>query len=265
MPNQLRFDHVLIGVTDLEQASKDFTALGFTVFLGGTHVHGLTHNALIVFADGSYIELIAPTAPALLETVEANGTDTASVLARFASGDGFVGYALHSAQIEEDVAAMQARGLDIRDPVSNGRLRPDGERLAWRSALINGLKAPFIITDDTPRVLRVQDDAHLIRHANGVTGFAEVVALANTLGEGAALYGQILGTEPQQFTQVDGVEGIVFALSSGIVTVVAPAQGLAVAAYQAQRGKCATAAIVADRGFVADWALGCKALSRGLG
>ncbi len=240
MSSQLRFDHILISVTDLEKASDDFAAVGFTVFPGGTHVHGLTHNALIVFADGSYIELIAPTDPALLATEDAE--ELASTLARFVTGDGFVGYALHSEQIEEDVAAMRARGLKIGDPVANGRLRLDGERLEWRSAQIDGVQAPFIITDVTPRVLRVQNDAHLIRHANGVTGFAEVITLVDRLDEGTRLYRQMLGAkevdaDSQQFTQIEGAESATFALATGWVTVVAPTEpGNQIAEYQAKSG-----------------------------
>src|SRR5207249_370550 len=36
-------------------------ALGFTVVPGGVHAGGLTHNALIPFADGRYLELLALT------------------------------------------------------------------------------------------------------------------------------------------------------------------------------------------------------------
>jgi hypothetical protein len=52
-------DHVVIVVRDLAQASADFAAAGFTVTPGGEHADGATHNALIPFADGAYIELIA--------------------------------------------------------------------------------------------------------------------------------------------------------------------------------------------------------------
>ena len=34
-------------------------ALGFTVIRGGEHANGITHNVLVVFEDGAYLELIA--------------------------------------------------------------------------------------------------------------------------------------------------------------------------------------------------------------
>ncbi|MBW2551150.1 MAG: VOC family protein [Deltaproteobacteria bacterium] len=55
----LVMDHVIILVDDLEAASADFEALGFTVTPGGEHGEGLSHNALIHFADGTFFELLA--------------------------------------------------------------------------------------------------------------------------------------------------------------------------------------------------------------
>ena len=55
----ISIDHVVILVSDLEAAIADYTALGFTVMPGGTHTGGATHNALVVFEDDTYLELIA--------------------------------------------------------------------------------------------------------------------------------------------------------------------------------------------------------------
>ena len=53
------FDHVVLVVPDLATAVADHRARGLTVTPGGEHVGGLTHNALVGFRDGSYLELIA--------------------------------------------------------------------------------------------------------------------------------------------------------------------------------------------------------------
>ena len=60
----LGLDHIVIAVADLDTAIADFRSLGFTVQPGGRHPGRTSHNALIVFADGAYFELIAWTAPA---------------------------------------------------------------------------------------------------------------------------------------------------------------------------------------------------------
>ena len=51
-------DHLVIAVRNLEAAAEDYRSLGFTVVPGGRHPGVGTYNALIAFADSSYIELI---------------------------------------------------------------------------------------------------------------------------------------------------------------------------------------------------------------
>ena len=50
-------DHIVIAALSLERAIETWRALGFTVVEGGRHPYG-SYNALIGFADGSYIELL---------------------------------------------------------------------------------------------------------------------------------------------------------------------------------------------------------------
>ena len=168
----LRFDHAIIAVAQLEQAIADFQALGFHTFYGGRHADGKTHNGLIVFADGGYLELLAPTNPDFMSDMDT--LDLSSFLDLVARGDGWAGFALLAEDIEATAAAMRQRQLPISDPTPNSRLRPDGEKLAWRTISIDDSRTPFFITDDTPRVLRVPDDADKNTHANGVTGVADL-------------------------------------------------------------------------------------------
>ena len=57
----LHFDHAVIAVQNLDVAIQDYCDLGFTVFRGGVHANRATENALIVFEDGTYLELLART------------------------------------------------------------------------------------------------------------------------------------------------------------------------------------------------------------
>ena len=50
-----RFDHAVVIVPSLKRAVRSFERLGFCVVLGGRT--GPVHNALILFSDGTYIEL----------------------------------------------------------------------------------------------------------------------------------------------------------------------------------------------------------------
>lgn len=53
-----QIDHLVVLVPDLEAAIQEYRRAGFTVVPGGTHPTG-THNALIGFGDGAYLELLA--------------------------------------------------------------------------------------------------------------------------------------------------------------------------------------------------------------
>ncbi|MEP6989172.1 MAG: VOC family protein, partial [Chloroflexota bacterium] len=148
----LHFDHAIILVNDLYKGIDRYKDAGFNPFFGGVHAGGKTHNALIVFSDGSYLELLAPTSPELLNNIDPD--DRSSFLFLLAQGEGLGGYALFSDDIEADVAAMQKRGLAIHLRPTNGRARPDGQQLRWRTAVRdNGSMTPFFLQDETPRSL----------------------------------------------------------------------------------------------------------------
>lgn len=169
----LRLDHAIIAVDDLATAIHDFAALGFSVLEGGIHASGATHNALIVFRDGSYLELMALTGkPAL--------PDTADYSFLFTSGEGFAGMCLSSDDLAADVAAIRARGGAISDPEDGGRLRPDGVGMRWRSAWIDGQPLPFVMQDLTPRNLRVTDDPAATTHENGASGVVGAIVQAGS-------------------------------------------------------------------------------------
>jgi hypothetical protein len=191
----LTFDHAIILVHDLDKAVTDYQTLGFTVFYGGQHAGGKTHNALVVFADGTYLELLAPTSPALLDHLDTG--DRSTFLFLFAQGEGFGGYALGSGDIQADVTAMREQDMNVSEPKSGMRARPDGQQLRWQSALIDGEMSPFLIQDDTARTLRVPNDIDKTTHMNGVTGVLEIVIAIGSLDDGIRRYSNIFGAQPQ--------------------------------------------------------------------
>ena len=188
MPFQL--DHIVIAVSDLARAVADYRALGFTVLEGGVHASGATHNALIVFADGTYLELLARTgaAPAP-ETL-----DFSPMLAR---GEGLCGFALRADQLTALSAALRARGVRTSEPYRGARQRPDGAHLAWHLVLIDDGFAPFLIEDLTPRTLRVPDDPALTTHANGVRGISGIELVTPELAVAQARYSALLNAQPE--------------------------------------------------------------------
>ena len=168
-----RLDHIVIAVRNLADATADYERMGFTVVRGGTHPGGWTHNALIGLPDGAYLELLAPTDVRFLH--DADALSARNFLFALAPGEGVVGLSLATDDLNTAVAAMQGRGLAIEAPRPGGRTRPDGVRLEWRIAMQERAMLPFFIQDVTPRCLRMPGEPAMVRHANQVTGIAEVV------------------------------------------------------------------------------------------
>ncbi|SFM58934.1 VOC family protein [Variovorax sp. OV329] len=179
----LSLDHIVIAVHDLEQTLADYAALGFNVLRGGEHPGRSTHNALVVFADGSYLELIAWRAPAPQERWW-------QLLQRH--GEGIVDYALLPPGTADTVAAAAQRGLQLEGPLDGGRLRPDGERLHWQTARPGTADLPFLCGDITPRRLRVPEGEVRV-HANGAQGVSSLAIAVHDLDATLARYRALLG------------------------------------------------------------------------
>ncbi|MCS7051701.1 MAG: VOC family protein [Thermomicrobium sp.] len=178
-----QIDHLVVLVPDLDQAASVYRDAGFTVVPGGEHPTG-THNALIGFRDGSYLELIA--------------FRTQNPLHRWyrylEPGGGIVDLCLLSDALLDDVQRVASGGLAWS--VSDGsRLRPDGVTIRWKGATpsdnLTGL-VPFLIEDVTPRTERVPHGAEA-EHANGVQGIAEVVIAVPDLPTSVELWRTVLG------------------------------------------------------------------------
>jgi catechol 2,3-dioxygenase-like lactoylglutathione lyase family enzyme len=188
----LTIDHVVIGVHDLERAVRDYRAAGFKVIPGGRHADGLTHNALIVFQDGTYLELLAPISPALLTDVRRSEQGFLPLLRQ---GEGLATFALQSNDLTADQAALQARGLVVGvNPVA-GRVRPDGAELRWQTAFLPDGIQPFFIQDITPRSQRVPNEAEVRTHPNTALGMANLKVAVRNMAAAVEKYGRISGQE----------------------------------------------------------------------
>jgi hypothetical protein len=156
-------DHVVLVVLDLDEAMRDHHERGFTVTLGGEHAGGFTHNALIGFADGSYLELVA-----FYDVAAAREKHSWQPIAE--RGGGWADFALRSDDINADADAL--KDLLKRPVEPGGRTRPDGVAVAWVLARLRA-PLPFLIEDVTLRAVRVPS-GDAARHANGMRGIASI-------------------------------------------------------------------------------------------
>lgn len=208
-------DHLVILVGDLAQAVDDYAGLGFTVTPGGTHADGLTHNALISFADGTYLELIAFVDPT-------SAGDNAWGWRRYLdAGGGLIDYCVASDDLAADVQRLQAQGFTLKGPTQGGRKRPDGEELHWLSASFwqAGRELPFLIQDLTPRELRVPGGI-ATQHANGVTGIRELTIVTADLDRSSASAAKLTGSAGTPFSADRRRDAQVAAFSLGAHTLV---------------------------------------------
>ncbi|CAN5732366.1 hypothetical protein BH23CHL3_BH23CHL3_01330 [soil metagenome] len=187
MPSMI--DHIVIVDRDLGVLVEQARSVGFTVTPGGEHAGGMTHNALIAFQDGSYIELIT--------FIEPEKRSTHRWWSRLWKGGGLTDFALLCDDLDAEVAAINDRGLVVPEPEGSGRLRPDGERLEWQSSfpqpVVGETGMPFVIEDRTPRSLRVPHADDETTHANGVAGIAGITLLVEDIDSSALALGAITG------------------------------------------------------------------------
>lgn len=184
-PLALSIDHLVVAVSDLGAAADRWRALGFTVRPGGRHPGRTSHNALVVFADGSYLELIAWTA---FNAAERWCVEHAR------HGDGPMDLALLPDETGAALARARSRGLEMDGPVDGGRLRPDGVEVKWRTARQRTFDLPFLCGDVTPRGLRVPE-GEARAHANGALGIASVTMAVSDLAVSIARWRALAGDE----------------------------------------------------------------------
>lgn len=180
----LRLDHIVIYVPDLARAMADYTELGFRVEPGGTHAR--TENALISFADGSYLELLAlqknwkrpliklAAKLGFIERSAAKKTDMYWRLLRWISrGTGIVDWCAGTDDIAATLEQWERAGLDHLGHQAFDRTRPDGQVAKWYLGSAKTMDLPFLIEDISARDIRVPATG-IDAHPNGAIGISQI-------------------------------------------------------------------------------------------
>lgn len=180
-----RFDHAVIIVPSLKTAVRRFERLGFQVVMGGRT--GPVHNALILFSDGTYIELTtnrfsvarplcrALHATGLIGRVAAKRDD---MLQRFlpwiGAPQGAADWCIRVDDIRATIGLLREAGVEMLDEMAFERVRPDGQVAQWLLAGPSDLRLPFFIEDLTPVEIRVPFREHS-EHPNAITGIHRLI------------------------------------------------------------------------------------------
>jgi hypothetical protein len=156
-----RFDHVVVFVPSLEKAINDFTDLGFNVTRGGAH--GSTENALIIFSNQSYIELLALRrvwfAPfvrvasrlGILEHLAERKGNIFCRLLLWVNGEfGPVDWCVRVNDLAAKLSYWKDEGLQVLKSESFSRTRLDGQVPRWYLGGTRNIDLPVLIEDITP-------------------------------------------------------------------------------------------------------------------
>jgi hypothetical protein len=214
---ELTVDHVTAAGQDLRTMQANLAAVGIACEYGGPHKDGVTEMALTSFADGSYLELIAPQAKVDSKALAANAWGK-----QMEGNAGPCAWAVRAKDLAAEVKRLQEAGVAVGDPVRSGRAKPGGTHVEWEMAQVGkeprGTFFPFLIHDFTPR----PDRAFL----NGkpttrdFTGVNTVVIAVRDLKEAVKRYREAYGL-PDPIKQVDKGFGAHMALMAGTTVVLA--------------------------------------------
>ena len=192
----VRIDHVMICVPELAAGIEQFRNLGFSMHAGGMHPGKGTHNA-IAFNRDDYIELLALHDPA--EYARASSSlrrDDGALPAFLAAGGGIRYIIIQSDDLEADVQAMRARGVEVSDLLAGSRRTPAGLDLSWKAAVL-GASNPlplFFIQHLTPIETRRAQIPGGSSHPNGVQRLERAYIVTPDAKRTAAEYVRPTGT-----------------------------------------------------------------------
>ncbi len=211
-----KIDHAVIVVSDLNSSIEEFRSAGYTVIPGGVFPGAKTHNALIPFADGSYIELFAAIDPSLVAQMKQLVDDgifsnamqdldqmDQRFMLHLAEGPGVRDFALSATglNLTNEPSLVSSSGLNLSNPIAMSRISDLGEVEWFVDVPLNDNKMsfPFLITDKTPRSYRVKE-VNSTFHPNGATGIASLTVAVSDVSRILPKYDSLLTGEPENKT-----------------------------------------------------------------
>ena len=182
---ELKIDHATVCGANLEAMRSALSGAlpGVQPEYGGPHSNHATEMALVSFPDGSYLELMG-----IQKNADPAAVDKHEWSRFLRNNAGPCAFAIHVTDIEREVKELNSAGIMAGEPESAGRTRPDGVKLAWKTASVGpgarGSLFPFLIADQTPRELRAYPSGKpttdqfsgIVRVVVGVRDMARAIA-----------------------------------------------------------------------------------------
>lgn len=235
-------DHVVLPVVNIDLARERLGKLGFTVAADARHPFG-TENACVFFADKTYLE---PLGVASVEESDASARKGNVFTARnqafrFRCGEeGLSAIVFATEDSARDHRHFVSKGSSAGDMLEFSRpmKMPDGSESvgSFKLAFAGDLRAPDFLLFTCQRINPLPADrGALEKHANGVTGIAEVALCAPD----AAAFGAFVSLVAAQSAIEKTGFGVKIAASNARISLMTP-EGLEayfeIAVSPAERG-----------------------------
>lgn len=213
---KLSIDHLTLAGPDLDQLQQPFREMNLQPDYGGPHENGVTHMALLGFADGSYLEFFSPRVAGA----------TSPIWDDFIVGSaGPSAWAIASEQAGPLAEKLRAQGLTVRGPLDRGRKKPDGTALRWQMVFIGdgspGAFHPFVVQDLTPRPQRVSVSA--CAQACGVHGIEAIMLAVTDTALAIHEMRRAYDLDAPRTLQLPGLDATAFAFRDAPLIVATPA------------------------------------------
>lgn len=250
-------DHLVIIIDDLEEAVRDYRALGFTVESPQEVEDGGLQRARILFADTArtYLELLSLPQPWIKRTARVlrcvglfnllwarNDAMSRRTLELVTHQEGTGDVWLTRAGIGSGPAGGGTRGATPKSLEPAPKTAQNGVPLYQRHSVFrrDGF-LPFVTAYTPPhqRLPRVPEDEAATRHANGVTGVATITIAVKDLDRSVVAYRALLGLEPchQLASPLLSVRTVSFSLGSTTLRLAQPTGTGALKDYLKARGE----------------------------
>jgi hypothetical protein len=119
-------DHVILGVTDLDQGIAWVERLtGVRAAIGGSHPGRGTRNALMSFGGRQYMEILAPDPD---QDASVQRQDLIAL-----KEPRVIGWAAAAADLDALSDTARKAGRELPPPRPGSRVRPDGRTVSWRT------------------------------------------------------------------------------------------------------------------------------------
>lgn len=180
--------------------------MGFTLSPGGVHNGGYSHNALIHFKDGTFLELFAfrpGIKTSIIRLADKLGflekkkkNPKLGYMPRFMKGlhgkEGIMDFAMLLEDIDEYLGGISYR--KIGPALTFSRMRPDGIELSWKLAFPEDLELPFLMSPyEPPQTV----PAEKTQHKNGAIGIRQLDIAVKNWDLHFQHYLDLLKTTPQ--------------------------------------------------------------------